>query len=91
MVSMEIVNGYQRAEAVGFRVLAQTVEVTYQDSLVATFDRQDLRRWLNKPGDRLVAGDLAFVDTSDCIALVLPGVEAWALAPIFLELLRRRV
>ena len=93
LVSMEVVNGSARAEAVDLRILRDTVEVTYlEGKRIAVFSRDVLRRWLQAPGLPLVGGELIFVlDHHQRMALILPGVEPWPLAPDFLAIIEREV
>jgi hypothetical protein len=89
---MEVVNDTGRAEAVSFKVLSTTVEVTYHRRSRAIFSRRELRAWCDSPHHPLTAGELIFVvDNDRRIALVLPGVLPWPLAPVFLALLRERL
>jgi hypothetical protein len=92
MLSMEVVNDADRAEAVSFRVLSTTVEVTYHRRSRAFFSRQELRAWFDSPHHPLAAAELIFVlDNDRRIALILPGALPWPLAPAFLALLRERL
>jgi hypothetical protein len=92
MLSMEVVNYANRAEAVSFRVMPTTVEVTYHRRSGAMFSRHELRAWFHSPLHPLAAGEAIFVvDNDRRIALILPGVLPWPLAPVFLALLRERL
>ncbi len=92
-VSMEVVNDAGRAQALTFGINPATVEVTYHDPVrVAVFNREQLQGWLHAPAMPLVGGELIFiVDQKDRIALILPDVKPWTLAPTFLALIRDRV
>ena len=92
-LSMEVVNGEERAEAVEFQIHETTVVAWHPaGTLTAEFDRQTLRAWLLTPGLPLIGGQMIFIqDRSRRVTLVLPGLDPWPLAPTFLEQLRQRV
>jgi len=94
--TMEVVTTSGRAAAVEFRIYADVVEVWHRDRCQATFARTTLRKWLATPETPLVVADVAFtvdrmVDRSGRIALSLPDVVVWTLAPDALAGLRQRL
>jgi hypothetical protein len=75
-----------RPAEVEFRVHSGAVEVWHWNQRCAVFDRWKLGRWLAGPGTPLVCDRAALsvdrmVDRNGRIALSLPDVMAWTLAP----------
>ena len=92
--TMEVVTMSGRAAAVEFRIHPDVVEVWHRERCNASFDRQALRSWLAAPEQPLTAADVAFtldrmVDRSGRVALSLPDVLVWTLAPDALAGLRQ--
>lgn len=96
---MEVVTNSGRAAAVEFRIrrnFAETgdvVEVWHHGHLSAVLSRTVLRDWLAEPGSPLVVEEVAFsldrmVDSHGRVALSLPDVVVWTLAPSVLAGLR---
>jgi hypothetical protein len=93
---MEVVTVSGRAAAVEFRISDDLVAVWHRDECIGAFDRASLRTWLAAPEKPLVVGNVAFsldrmVDRSGRVAVSLPDVLAWTLAPEALVGLRQRV
>jgi hypothetical protein len=93
---MEVVTMSGRAAAVEFRINGELVEIWHREQCSGAFGRESLRRWLAEPGEPLVRDDVAFsldrmVDRSGRVAVSLPDVMAWTLAPDALAGLRQRV
>ena len=93
---MEVVTMSGRAAAVEFRISSDTVEIWQRDEFRAAFDREELRDWLATPGEPLVVDDVEFsldrmVDRSGRVAVSLPDLLAWTMAPDALAGLRQRV
>ena len=83
---MEVVTISGRAATVEFRINDDVVEVWHRDRCSGAFRRDSLRTWLAAPEKPLVVGDVAFsldrmVDRSGRVAVSLPDVMAWTLAP----------
>ena len=83
-------------EMIGGAGVAGTVEVWHLDRCNASFDRLALRDWLSAPEHPLAVADVAFtvdrmVDRSGRVALSLPDVLVWTLAPDALAGLRQRL
>lgn len=94
--TMEVVTMSGRAAAVEFRIYRDVVEVWHRDRCNATFNRPMLRNWLADPQLPLSVADVAFtvdrmVDRSGRVALSLPDVMVWTLAPDALAGLCQRV
>jgi hypothetical protein len=93
---MEVVTVSGRAAAVEFRICDDAVQVWHLDHCNATFDREVLRTWLATPDAPLVVDEVAFtvdrmVDRSGRVAVSLPDILAWTLAPDALAGLRQRL
>lgn len=93
---MEVVTMSGRAAAVEFRISGEVVEVWHREQRNATFGRESLRTWLAAPASPLVVDDVAFsldrmVDRSGRVAVSLPDVLAWTLAPEALAGLQERL
>jgi hypothetical protein len=93
---MEVVTTSGRAAAVEFRISRGRVEVWYRRRRTGVVNRDLLEAWLAAPGRPLLAGKVAFsldrmVDADGRVALTLPDVEAWTLAPAALAQLRKWV
>jgi hypothetical protein len=96
---MEVVTRSGRAAAVEFRIrpdTGTTVEVWHHGGLRAVLDRAVLRDWLAEPGPPLVVNDVVLsldrmVDSDGRVALSLPDVVVWTLAPTVLAGLRNVV
>jgi len=93
---MEVVTMSGRAAAVEFRIDGDTVEVWHRERCSGAFGRELLRTWLATPEKPLVVDDVAFsldrmVDRSGRVAVSLPDVVAWTMAPDALAGLRQRV
>ena len=93
---VQVVTMSGRATAVEFRVRFDAVEVWHWDRRCAVFDRWKLGQWLALPGAPLVADKAALsvdrmVDREGRIALSLPDVLAWTLAPSELAELQHRL
>ena len=94
--TMEVVTMSGRAAAIEFRIHPDVVEVWHLDRCNASFDRLALRDWLSAPEHPLAVADVAFtvdrmVDRSGRVALSLPDVLVWTLAPDALAGLRQRL
>jgi hypothetical protein len=81
---------------VEFRVKRDTVELRHHERLAAVFDRERLHQWLHEPDDDMQIDEARLsvdwlVDTSGRIALTLPDVDGWTLAPAELDELYRRI
>jgi hypothetical protein len=93
---MEVVTRSGRAAAVEFLIRAETVDVLHHQRLSAVLDRRQLRAWLATPGRPLVVGEVAFsldrmVDRDGRVALTLPDVLVWTLAPNVLKGLQQMI
>jgi hypothetical protein len=93
---MEVVTMSGRAAAIEFRISDDVVEVWHRNQRNGTFDRETLGRWLAAPEKPLAAEDVVFsldrmVDRSGRVAVSLPDVLAWTLAPEALAGLRQRL
>ncbi|HST85683.1 MAG TPA: hypothetical protein VLL08_28350 [Kineosporiaceae bacterium] len=93
---MEVVTKSGRAAAIEFRISSDVVQVWHRDECHGEFAREELRTWLAAPKKPLIADDVAFsldrmVDRSGRVAVSLPDVIAWTLAPEALAGLRQRV
>jgi hypothetical protein len=93
---MEVVTMSGQSAAVEFRINGDLVEVWHRDECNGAFGRESLRSWLAAPEKPLVVGDVAFsldrmVDRSGRVAVSLPDVLAWTLAPEALAGLRHRI
>jgi hypothetical protein len=85
-----------RTTAVEFRVGFDAVEVWHWNRRCAVFDRWKLGQWLALPGAPMVGDQAALsvdrmVDRDGRVALNLPDVLAWTLAPGELAELRHRL
>jgi hypothetical protein len=95
--AMEVVTTSGRAASVELRIRSETVEIWHHDCCIAVFDRRALRTWLAEPlPEPLMAGEVTFsldrsVDSDGRVAVSLPDVLVWTLAPAALDVLRRRV
>ncbi len=94
--AVEVVTTSGRATAVTFRFRMDTVEVWFREHLNGVLDRDVLREWLAQPGKPLVVDEVALsvdrmVDHNGRVALSLPDVMGWTLAPETLAELRSRV
>ena len=94
-VRVEVVTVSNRSAQAEFRSRLETVEVWYREQLVAVFDRERLRAWLQSPWRWVAEGEVVLsVDprsAGDRIAISLRDVEAWTLSPKELAALRMRV
>lgn len=93
---MEVVTVSGRAAAIEFRINGDVVEVWHRDECHGAFGRESLRGWLAEPENPLVVDDVEFsldrmVDRSGRVAVSLPDVLVWTLAPDALAGLRERV
>ena len=93
---MEVVTKSGRAAAIEFRISSDVVEVWHRNECHGRFAREGLRTWLATPEKPLAADAVTFsldrmVDRSGRVAVSLPDVEAWTLAPEALVGLRQRV
>jgi hypothetical protein len=93
---MEVVTKSGRAAAIEFRINSDAVEVWHRAECHAIFDRNELRTWLGTPEKPLIADEVTFsldrmVDRSGRVAVSLPDVVAWTLAPEALATLRQCV
>lgn len=93
---MEVVTASGRAAPVRFQTRPNTVEVWLRDRRCAVLNRKVLRAWLAEPDAQLAVDEVTFsldrmVDTLGRVAVSLPGVLAWTLAPTALAELRKRV
>jgi hypothetical protein len=93
---VEVVTGGGSPATVDFRMRADTVEIWFQDQCRAVLNRHVLRCWLAAPQTPLVVDEVAFsldrmVDSSGRVALSLPDLLVWSLAPEALAGLRCRV
>ena len=83
---MEVVTMSGRAAAIEFRISDDMVEVWHRDQCGGVFGRELLRDWLAAPKEPLAVGDVEFsldrmVDRAGRVAVTLPDVLAWTLAP----------
>jgi hypothetical protein len=83
---MEVVTMSGWAAAIEFRITGELVEVWHREQCRGAFGRDSLRTWLAAPDAPLTAGDVEFsldrmVDRSGRVAVTLPDVLAWTLAP----------
>jgi hypothetical protein len=95
-VPIDVVTTSGRKVTVDFRVRPETVEVWHHGLRIGVFDRAALRAWLAEPWHPLTVGQVTFtldrmVDIRGRVALSLPDVMVWTLAPIVLDALIRRV
>lgn len=94
-VRVEVLTVSKRAAQAEFRVRLDTAEVWYREHLVAVFDREKLRAWLQSPWRWVAEGEVVLsVDprsAGDRIAIGLQDVAAWTLSPKELAALRVRV
>jgi len=93
---VEVVTTSGRPAEVEFRVRSGAVEVWHWNQRCAVFDRWKLGRWLARPSDPLVDDRAALsvdrmVDRNGRIAVSLPDVLAWTLAPTQLAVLKNLV
>ena len=92
---MEVVTVSGRAASIEFRFRLDSVEVWHHEHCSGIFDRSQLRDWMLHPGDLpLIVDEVTFaldlmVDREGRVALTLPDVDAWTLAPAALENLQR--
>jgi hypothetical protein len=94
--AVEVVTGSGSAAMVDFVIRLNAVEVWFQERRRAVLSRRVLRSWLAEPQMPLVVDEVAFsldrmVDFQGRVALSLPDVLVWTLAPEALAGLRRRV
>jgi hypothetical protein len=94
--TLEVVTTSGRAANVRFVFRPRLVEVWYRRHLGAVIDREVLRAWLAAPQAPLVVDEVALsldrmVDSHGRVALSLPDVMVWTLAPEDLAGLRARV
>jgi hypothetical protein len=83
---VDVVTTSGRPAEVEFRVGSDAVEVWHWNQRCAVFDRWKLGRWLARPSTPLVADRASLsldrmVDRNGRVALSLPDVLAWTLAP----------
>src|SRR3954451_14760069 len=83
---MEVVTMSGRAAAIEFRISDDVVEVWHRDQCDGSFGRDVLRDGLGAPREPLAVGDVEFsldrmVDRSGRVAVTLPDVLVWTLAP----------
>ena len=95
-VSIEVVTTFGRAEPVAFHVRTDVVEIWLRDRCCGVLNRKVLRTWLAEPGAPLVTEGAALsvdrmVDTLGRVAISLPDVLVWTLAPTALAELTKRV
>jgi hypothetical protein len=95
-VGVEVVTTSGRIREVEFRVLAHAVEVWHDQRCDAVLEREALRAWLAEPLASLTVEQLTLtldlmVDVRGRVALTLPDVNAWTLAPVELAALIERV
>jgi hypothetical protein len=93
---VQVVTTSGRATAVEFRVRFDAVEVWHWNHRCAVFDRWKLGQWLALPGAPMKVDQAALsvdrmVDRDGRVALSLPDVRAWTLAPAELADLRHRL
>jgi len=93
---MEVVTESGRATSVELRLTPAKIELWHHQSCCSVLDRDDLRQWLREPDESLTAGAVSFsldrsVNPAGRIALTLPDVELWALAPAVLRQLQRHL
>lgn len=92
---MEVVTSSGRAASIEFRFRLDTVEVWHHEHCSGIFDMARLRDWMLNPEDLpLVVDEVTFTldltgDREKRVALTLPDVDAWILAPAALENLRK--
>jgi hypothetical protein len=101
--AVDVVTVAGSAAQVEFLILLETVEVWFQEQCRAVLNRRALRNWLAEPHAALVVDEVTFsperlVDFDyhggvfhSRVALSLPGVLVWTLAPHALADLRCRV
>jgi hypothetical protein len=95
-VLIEVVTTSGQKVTVEFRIRSDTVEVWHHRQRIGVFRRETLRGWLAEPWRPLVVGEVVFsldrmVDCRGRVALSLPDVMAWTLAPNALDALIRRI
>ena len=93
---MEVVTASGRAAEVRFMVEPERVEVWHCDQRRGVFDRGVLRQWLADPGAPLVEDEVTFsvdrmVDRDGRVAVSVPDVTDWTLAPVTLAELQKQV
>jgi hypothetical protein len=94
--AIEVVTVSGAAATVDFLIHLNAVEVWFQERRRAVLNRMVLRNWLAEPHMPLVVDEVAFsldrmVDFQGRVALSLPDLLVWTLAPEALASLRRRV
>jgi hypothetical protein len=94
--AVEVVTVAGSAATVDFLIHLSAVEVWFQQRCRAVLNRRLLRSWLAEPQAPLVVDEVGFsvdrmVDHQGRVALSLPDVLVWTLAPEALAGLRRRV
>lgn len=94
--AMEVVTLSGRAATVEFRIRAETVEIWHHGRCSGVLDRFLLRSWLAAPDRPIVVDEVAFsldrmVDSDGRVALSLPDVLVWTLAPVVLQELQHVV
>jgi hypothetical protein len=94
---LELVTTSGRAAVVKFKIWLNYVEICYADEhCCGVLNRDTLGAWLAQPGKPLVVDEVAFsldrmVDQHGRVALSLPDVLVWTLAPVVLAELQRRI
>ena len=93
---MDVVTASGRAAAVEFRINGEVVEIWHRDRCSGAFGRDSLRTWLAAPDKPLAVNEVEFsldrmVDRSGRVAVTLPDVSVWTLAPDALAGLRQRL
>jgi hypothetical protein len=101
--AVDVVTVSGSAATVEFLIHEEAVEIWFQEQRQAVLDRRKLRNWLREPYTPLVVDEVTFspermVDFDfhggvfhGRVALSLPGVLVWTLAPHALADLRCRV
>jgi len=95
-VRLETVTTSGRSAVIHLRVLTETVEVWRSDRCQATFDRDHLRGWIDRPETDIRIGEVVFsldhsLDRRGQVAISMPDITAWTLSPESLADLRRRI
>jgi hypothetical protein len=93
---VEVVSGSGSPATVDFWMRADQVEIWFKGQCRAVLNRHVLRCWLAEPQTPLVVGEVAFsldriIDAAGRVALSLPDLLVWTLAPEALAALRCRV
>jgi hypothetical protein len=94
--AMEVLTTSGRVASLSFRIRRDFVEIWHEARCAGIFDKDALRSWLTEPGEPFMADEVMFsvdrnVDREGRVAVSLPNVRAWTLAPVALDVLRARM